>query len=111
MGTWHYYRDGPLFPASTNGPIANRRASGPHQGYPCQPDHSEKLTLWRLMNVREDVGIELTDTLAMRPAASVCGLYLAHPQAAYFAVEDYASRKGTTVEEIRKWLGPIMDTD
>ncbi|XP_075555929.1 methionine synthase-like [Dermacentor variabilis] len=91
----------------------------PAPGYPCQPDHSEKLTLWRLMNVREAVGIELTDTLAMRPAASVCGLYLAHPQAAYFAVgrvtreqvEDYARRKGTTFDEIRKWLGTILDTD
>nr|XP_037275565.1 LOW QUALITY PROTEIN: methionine synthase-like [Rhipicephalus microplus] len=91
----------------------------PAPGYPCQPDHSEKLTLWRLMNVREEVGIELTDTLAMRPAASVCGLYLAHPQAAYFAVgrvtreqvEDYSRRKGTTFEEVQKWLGPILDTD
>ncbi|XP_037501146.2 methionine synthase-like [Rhipicephalus sanguineus] len=91
----------------------------PAPGYPCQPDHSEKLTLWRLMNVREAVGIELTDTLAMRPAASVCGLYLAHPQAVYFAVgrvkreqvDDYARRKGTTFEETRKWLGPILDTD
>ncbi|KAH7942473.1 hypothetical protein HPB49_024514 [Dermacentor silvarum] len=101
--------------------LADRLAEGirPAPGYPCQPDHSEKLTLWRLMNVREAVGIELTDTLAMRPAASVCGIYLAHPQAVYFAVgrvtseqvEDYARRKGTTFEEIRKWLGPILDTD
>ncbi|XP_077522805.1 methionine synthase-like isoform X2 [Amblyomma americanum] len=91
----------------------------PAPGYPCQPDHSEKLTMWQLMKVEEAVGIQLTDTLAMRPAASVCGLYLAHPDAAYFAVgrvtreqlEDYAARKGTTTEEIHKWLGPVLDTD
>ncbi|XP_077536432.1 methionine synthase-like [Haemaphysalis longicornis] len=91
----------------------------PAPGYPCQPDHSEKLTLWRLMDVEQAVGIQLTDTLAMRPAASVCGLYFAHPEATYFAlgritreqVEDYARRKGVTFEEAYRWLGPILDTD
>lgn len=91
----------------------------PAPGYPCQPDHSEKLTLWKLLNVRDTTGIELTDSLAMWPAASICGLYFAHPQATYFSlgritgeqVQDYAARKRTTVEDILKWLGPILDTD
>lgn len=91
----------------------------PAPGYPCQPDHSEKLTLWKLLNVRDTTGIELTDSLAMWPAASICGLYFAHPQATYFSlgritreqVQDYAARKRTAVEDILKWLGPILDTD
>ncbi|CAN7939517.1 unnamed protein product, partial [Ixodes hexagonus] len=58
----------------------------PAPGYPCQPDHSEKLTLWKLLGVREATGIELTDTLAMWPAASICGVYFAHPKATYFSL-------------------------
>ena len=58
----------------------------PAAGYPSQPDHSEKLTLWRVLGVKENCRIELTDTLAMSPAASVSGLYFAHPKAEYFSV-------------------------
>jgi 5-methyltetrahydrofolate--homocysteine methyltransferase len=84
----------------------------PAPGYPSQPDHSEKLTLWRLLDVEANTGISLTESLAMSPAASVCGLYISHPKAEYFQVgevcadqlTDYANRKGTSVEEVRKWL-------
>lgn len=83
----------------------------PAPGYPTQPDHSEKLTLWKLLDVENTAEIHLTESLAMTPAASVCGLYFAHPKARYFSlgqiteeqVSDYALRKGTTAEEIRKW--------
>eukprot|EP00359_Climacostomum_virens_P007798 CAMPEP_0204906972 /NCGR_PEP_ID=MMETSP1397-20131031/6248_1 /ASSEMBLY_ACC=CAM_ASM_000891 /TAXON_ID=49980 /ORGANISM="Climacostomum Climacostomum virens, Strain Stock W-24" /LENGTH=1188 /DNA_ID=CAMNT_0052075979 /DNA_START=1890 /DNA_END=5456 /DNA_ORIENTATION=- len=84
----------------------------PAPGYPAQPDHSEKLTLWKLLNVEANTGITLTDSLAMDPAASVCGLYISHPQSHYFQLgevrpdqlEDYARRKGQSVEEVKKWL-------
>ena len=58
----------------------------PAPGYPVQPDHTEKLTMWRLMEVKEKTGIELSESLAMLPAASVSGLYFAHPKSHYFAV-------------------------
>merc|ERR550537_59769 len=75
----------------------------PAPGYPSQPDHTEKTAMWDLMNVKEEIGVELTDSMAMLPAASVSGLYFAHPESQYFAVgsickdqiEDYAQRKGT----------------
>ena len=81
----------------------------PAPGYPTQPDHSEKITLWRVLDVENNTGIGLTESLAMTPPASVCGLYFSNPKASYFAVgqmtdeqiEDYANRKGTSVEEIR----------
>lgn len=83
----------------------------PAPGYPAQPDHSEKLTLWRLM-CGDKVGVTLTESLAMHPAASVCGFYFAHPQSRYFGVgpiqddqlQDYANRKDMTVEEVKKWI-------
>lgn len=88
----------------------------PAPGYPACPDHTEKRTLWQLMNVEETAGIRLTETLAMQPAASVCGVYIAHPEADYFdvgllgrdQVEDYAARKGCAVEEAEYWLGPRL---
>eukprot|EP01115_Flamella_aegyptia_P013764 TRINITY_DN7517_c0_g1_i1.p1 TRINITY_DN7517_c0_g1~~TRINITY_DN7517_c0_g1_i1.p1 ORF type:complete len:1241 (+),score=371.97 TRINITY_DN7517_c0_g1_i1:51-3773(+) len=88
----------------------------PAPGYPSQPDHTEKTTMWNLMKIKENTGIELTDSLAMLPAASVSGLYFAHPHAKYFAVGkiakdqvvDYASRKGISVEEAERWLAPIL---
>jgi 5-methyltetrahydrofolate--homocysteine methyltransferase len=84
----------------------------PAPGYPSQPDHLEKLTLWKLLNVEEKTGMTLTDSLAMHPAASVSGLYISHPQGRYFnlgqvcddQVQDYAGRKGLTPEEVRKWI-------
>ena len=84
----------------------------PAAGYPTQPDHTEKLTMWSLLRVAEETGIELTDSLAMLPAASVSGLYFAHPKSTYFSVgkvqrdqvEEYACRKGISVQEAESWL-------
>merc|ERR1712013_533776 len=84
----------------------------PAPGYPVQPDHTEKTTMWNLMKVKERTGIELSESLAMLPAASVSGLYFAHPQSNYFAVgkiqkdqvEDYSGRKGQSVAETERWL-------
>lgn len=91
----------------------------PAPGYPSQPDHTEKRTMWRLMNAEQEAGIVLTESLAMWPAASVCGLYIAHPQAEYFSVGkitkeqicDYANRKKVNVAEAEKWLGPNLAYD
>ena len=91
----------------------------PAPGYPSQPDHTEKLTMWDLMNVKEEIGIELTESLAMQPAAAVSGLYLANPHSKYFAVgsigkdqvEDYAERKGMTVQSVEKGLASILSYD
>jgi 5-methyltetrahydrofolate--homocysteine methyltransferase len=89
----------------------------PAPGYPACPDHTEKLKLFSLLNVTENIGIELTESLAMNPPASVCGWYIAHPQSHYFGLgkigkdqfEDYAKRKGMTIEEAEKWLRPVIE--
>ena len=91
----------------------------PAPGYPSQPDHTEKLTMWNLMDVQRQTGIELTESLAIMPAASTCGIYFANPKSFYFAVgkiqadqvKDYAQRKGQSVETIEKWLSPILAYD
>ncbi|KAJ1923727.1 hypothetical protein IWQ60_005676 [Tieghemiomyces parasiticus] len=91
----------------------------PAPGYPSQPDHTEKTTMWDLGDITEATGIELTESLAMTPAASVSGLYFANPHAKYFAVgkidrdqvDDYAQRKGVAVETVEKWLRPILAYD
>ncbi|KAF5922007.1 hypothetical protein HPG69_015457 [Diceros bicornis minor] len=93
----------------------------PAPGYPSQPDHTEKLTMWRLANIEQCTGIRLTESLAMAPASAVSGLYFSNLKSRYFAVgkiskdqiEDYASRKNMSVAEVEKWLGPILgyDTD
>jgi len=88
----------------------------PAPGYPACPDHTEKETIFRLLLASERVGIDLTESFAMLPAASVSGLYLAHPDSRYFGVrrvgpdqlEDYATRKGVPVNEARRWLGPVL---
>ncbi len=93
------------------------RGIRPAPGYPACPDHTEKRTLWKLMNVEKAVGIRLTESLAMYPASSVCGLYLAHPDAEYFdvglvgrdQVADYAARKGLTTQEMEYWLSPRLN--
>ena len=90
----------------------------PAPGYPACPDHTEKIKLFDLLNVTENIGIELTESLAMNPPASVCGWYIAHPQSHYFGVgkimkdqlEDYAKRKGMSIEEATKWLRPVLDS-
>ena len=91
------------------------RGIRPAFGYPACPDHSEKFSLFDLLDVRA-VGIDLTETAAMTPAASVSGLYFAHPEARYFSVGrigadqvgDYARRKGAPVAEVERWLGPSL---
>uniref|UniRef100_A0A667ZR47 Methionine synthase n=1 Tax=Myripristis murdjan TaxID=586833 RepID=A0A667ZR47_9TELE len=88
----------------------------PAAGYPSQPDHTEKATMWSLAGILEKTGIGLTESLAMTPAAAVSGLYFSNPQACYFSVgkitkeqvEDYARRKEMSVTEVEKWLGPIL---
>ncbi|MDF2691232.1 MAG: hypothetical protein K0S29_1087, partial [Gammaproteobacteria bacterium] len=88
----------------------------PAHGYPACPDHTEKPTLFTLLNVENQIGIKLTDSLAMWPAASVSGLYFAHPKAHYFGLgkinleqlQDYAKRKGMSLEEAKRWLSPNL---
>ena len=90
----------------------------PAPGYPCQPDHTEKDTLFRLLRA-DRIGMELTSSFAMTPAASVSGLYIAHPESVYFAVgrierdqvEDYARRKSMNLRTAERWLGPILNYD
>lgn len=89
----------------------------PAPGYPACPDHTEKIKLFDLLKATEIAGIQLTESLAMYPAASVCGWYLAHPESKYFGVgkitrdqvDDYAARKQMPVETVEKWLMPILD--
>ncbi len=88
----------------------------PAPGYPACPDHTEKRTLFRLLDAEANAGIELTESFAMHPAASVAGLYFSHPQSRYFGigkidhdqVVDYAGRKGITVAEVERWLAPAL---
>ncbi len=111
---WGYGRDENL----TNEELIAERYRGirPAFGYPACPDHTEKDTLFRLLDAERTAGIRLTETFAMIPAASVCGLYFAHPEARYFAVdritrdqvEDYARRKGMSVSEVERWLAPNL---
>ena len=93
------------------------RGIRPAPGYPAQPDHTEKATLFRLLDAEKRTGVRLTESFAMTPASTVSGLYLAHEQAHYFGVakverdqvEDYARRKGMPVAEVERWLGPILN--
>ena len=88
----------------------------PAPGYPAQPDHTEKQTIWQLLDVEKNTGITLTESLAMVPTAAVSGLYFSHPQAHYFGVgkinaeqvQDYAVRKNMDIEEAMRWLGPVL---
>ncbi|RMH52314.1 MAG: methionine synthase, partial [Zetaproteobacteria bacterium] len=88
----------------------------PAAGYPACPEHTEKGTLWRLLDVEARIGMRLTESFAMQPPSSVSGLYFAHPEAHYFTVgkinrdqvEDYARRKGWSVAEAGRWLSPNL---
>lgn len=88
----------------------------PAPGYPACPDHTEKKTLFELLKVSENLGIELTESFAMTPASSVAGFYISHPLSSYFGVgkiykdqvEDYAIRKGLEINIVEKWLGPNL---
>jgi 5-methyltetrahydrofolate--homocysteine methyltransferase len=91
----------------------------PAPGYPAQPDHTEKAVLFDLLGGQAATGVKLTESFAMWPGASVCGLYFSHPQSHYFGVgkierdqvEDYARRKGWSPEEAEKWLAPVLNYD
>jgi 5-methyltetrahydrofolate--homocysteine methyltransferase len=109
-----WYETGPKLPNDEL--IAERfRGIRPAYGYPASPDHSEKATLFALLGA-EELGMELTETFATIPGASVSGIYLGHPQARYFAVgrigrdqaEDYAGRKGMALAEVERWLRPNL---
>jgi 5-methyltetrahydrofolate--homocysteine methyltransferase len=95
------------------------RGIRPAPGYPACPDHREKETLWRLLDAERATGIRLTESCAMYPAASVSGWYFSHPASRYFAVgtigadqlEDYARRKGISLDQARRWLAPNLARD
>ncbi|HLN86466.1 MAG TPA: vitamin B12 dependent-methionine synthase activation domain-containing protein, partial [Candidatus Limnocylindrales bacterium] len=116
-GEWGYGKDEKL---SHDDLIAEKyRGIRPAPGYPSQPDHSEKPLVFDLLQASEATGITLTESFAMYPAASVCGLYFAHKDAHYFAVssigkdqvESYAARKRMKVVEVERWLSPILGYD
>jgi 5-methyltetrahydrofolate--homocysteine methyltransferase len=86
----------------------------PAPGYPAQPDHTEKATIFSLLDAEKQAGIKLTESFAMWPGAAVSGLYLSHPDCHYFGVgkvEDYARRKGWSLEEAERWLAPVLNYD
>ena len=95
------------------------RGIRPAAGYPACPDHTEKGTLFRLLDAEKNAGIKLTESFAMWPGSSVSGLYFAHPESQYFTlgkldrdqVADYAARKGLSVTEVERWLGPNLGYD
>jgi 5-methyltetrahydrofolate--homocysteine methyltransferase len=95
------------------------RGIRPAAGYPACPDHTEKEILWKLLDVEKNAGIKLTESFAMWPGSSVSGLYFAHPDSKYFAVGklgrdqllDYHLRKGMTLQEVERWLGPYLNYD
>ncbi len=96
--------------------LGNYRGIRPAPGYPAYPDHTEKATLFKILDATKNTGINLTETFAMFPTAAVSGLYFAHPQSKYFAINkidqdqitDYAKRKKISVQEAEKWLGPNL---
>lgn len=114
---WGYAKDESL----TNEDLIAEKYSGirPAPGYPVQPDHTEKATLWQLMDVEAATGISLTESFAMWPGSSVSGLYFAHPDSHYFGVgkierdqvKDYAARKGWAVNVAERWLAPVLNYD
>ncbi len=95
------------------------RGIRPAAGYPACPDHTEKGPLWNLLDVQKNTGMLITESFAMWPGSSVSGLYFAHPESRYFSlgkidrdqVEDYAERKGMSVKEVERWLGPNLNYD
>ncbi len=112
--TWGYAQNENL----QNEDLIAEKYSGirPAPGYPACPDHLEKLTIWDLLKVKENIGVELTESLAMFPTAAVSGYYFAHPKSKYFGVgkiaedqlADFASRKNIEIEFARKWLSPNL---
>ncbi len=114
---WGYGREETFTPAEL---IQEKyRGIRPAAGYPACPDHTEKGALWRLLDVEANTGMRITESFAMWPGSSVSGLYFAHPEARYFSlgkigrdqVADYGERKGMTVAEVERWLGPNLNYD
>lgn len=111
---WGYAPDEKL----TNKELIKEQYQGirPAPGYPACPDHLEKGTIWKLLNVEEEIGVTLTESYAMFPTAAVSGYYFAHPQSRYFGlgkieqdqVEDYAQRRNITIQEAERWLAPNL---
>ncbi|MEH6535362.1 MAG: methionine synthase [Psychroserpens sp.] len=111
---WSYAQDEAL----TNSELIKESYKGirPAPGYPACPDHLEKSTIWKLLNVKDNIGVELTESLAMWPAASVSGYYFGNPEAKYFGLgkitedqlKDYAKRRAISEDEARKWLNPNL---
>ena len=89
----------------------------PAPGYPACPDHTEKATLWQLLDVEKNAGITLTESFAMVPTAAVSGFYYSHPESSYFTtgklgrdqIEDYAERKGIPVATAERWLASVLE--
>lgn len=112
---WGYSRDEEL----SNEQLIREEYKGirPAPGYPACPDHTEKIKLFELLDVSNNIGIHLTESLAMDPSASVCGWYFAHPGSHYFGLgkigrdqlADYAQRKGMSLEEAERWLRPVLE--
>jgi 5-methyltetrahydrofolate--homocysteine methyltransferase len=114
---WAYASDENL---DNDGLIAEKYCGiRPAPGYPACPDHTEKATLWKLLDVEASIGLQLTDSFAMFPTAAVSGFYFSHPDAKYFAVgkidrdqlESYAERKGLSTDEAERWLAPNLGYD
>jgi 5-methyltetrahydrofolate--homocysteine methyltransferase len=112
---WGYAKDETI---STEALIMEEYAGiRPAPGYPAQPDHTEKATLWKLLQPDRKIGVTLTESFAMWPGSSVSGIYIGHPDAHYFGVakverdqvEDYALRKGMDLGEVERWLAPILN--
>ncbi|WP_455269955.1 methionine synthase [Rhizobium herbae] len=112
---WGYAADETFAPGELAGePYAGIR---PAPGYPAQPDHTEKATLFDLLKAEDEIGVTLTESFAMWPGSSVSGIYIGHPEAYYFGVakverdqvEDYAERKDMPILEVERWLGPILN--
>ncbi|MES0090417.1 methionine synthase [Mesorhizobium sp. M0030] len=112
---WGYASDEKLAPDELIG--EPYRGIRPAPGYPAQPDHTEKATLFRLLDGERNAGVSLTESYAMWPGSSVSGIYLAHPESYYFGVakverdqvEDYARRKAMPLADAERWLGPILN--
>ena len=112
---WGYARDEGFAPEE----LAAEPYTGirPAPGYPAQPDHTEKLTLFKLLDAEAATGVTLTESMAMWPGSSVSGLYISHPDSYYFGVakieedqaRDYAARKGWTLDEAERWLAPVLN--
>ena len=91
----------------------------PAPGYPAQPDHTEKGTLFQMLDAERAIGVKLTENFAMWPGSSVSGFYFSHPESRYFGVgkierdqvEDYARRKGWTMDVAERWLSPLLNYD